>query len=629
MEGTSSDTGRINEEKTSTILALHSLVDYVPVDKPPSLNQSEVTLNRFNSIFYMHDVDELDVMQIVQLLSYYLRVRFDVCFDRPPQTEGEQAGYMLFYSIRDFNGYFENLREFILRMYNQNQNLATKFDLFLEEIQEDASSAKVSEETIGILQQFKNVRKVFNQFFQVFTSSNFDSGLLFEKLFLERSMSAIIPLTIPMETMGSLDTMFDQMCYLVVQSVDYSNSVMPALISSGFVVYSLLYLSGSEILSDDSNPKSWGKVNSKLDEMPKWLHAQTETEQYRQEVSLLPKELFDEAAGDVYVSKHDFIATLLAQTLNRLFTRLLEWPLREDVAKWLDEYLKCDNIHRFFNEYGRNEQMWIRFRQRKHNRPDLPTVYVKIDQLNVMFDDIALASRKTPLPTGAGANVLNILAQQNNAPGNVQLPPEKMAVRDRFESFVAFRDNYSAFMLNGFMHVKNKPQQGMFELVCRQFIQASGGFRGVDILEHSQQANHDFSLDRDLEMDVNLRGITYRGCKHCSNLLVPGTIPDVFHVDQWLKKINVQVFPYNLVSLTSANYTRELLASCAVFKMLEGFATKRLTSDRAHKIIQFFETNRAVCSFIVTQSELVSLWTRATQQLSFFKDFFENFNLDE
>lgn len=616
------------DEKRSTILALHSLIDYVPVDKPPELNQSEVTLNRFNSIFYMHDVDELDVMQIVQLLSYYLRVRFDVRFDRPPQTEGEQAGYMLFYSTRDFSSYFESLRGFILRMYRQNQNLATKFDDFLEEIQENPSASKISEETVGILQQFKNVRKVFNQFFQVFTSSNFDSGVLFEKLFLERSASAIIPLTISMDALGSLDTMFDQICYLIVQSVDYSNSVMPALISSGFVVYSLLYLSGSEIFSEEMNPKSWGKVNSKSEEMPKWLHAQTETEQYRQEVSLLPKELFDEAAGDVYVSKHDFIATLLAQTLNRLFTRLLEWPLREDVAKWLDEYLKCDNIHRFFNEYGRNEQMWIRFRQRKHNRPDLPTVYVKIDQLNVMFDEIALASRKNPVPAGSGADALNLFAQ-NASPGNVQLPPEKMAVRDKFESFVAFRDNYSTFMLNGFMHAKNKPQQEMFELVCRQFVQASGGFRGVEILEHAQQAQHQFSFDEDLEIDANLRGLSYRGCKHCSNLLVPGTIPDVFHVDQWLKKINAQVFPYNLVSLTGATYTRDLMSSCAVFKMLEGFATKRLTSDRAHKIIQFFEANRAVSSFIVTQSELVSLWTRATQQLSFFKDFFENYNLTE
>lgn len=627
-----------------TLVVLHRLIDYVPLDKPPTLNQAQVTTNRFNSSFYMHDVDEVDVMEVCQLLSYYLRARFDVRFDREPVTDDERAGHALFYSLRDFDAYYAAFKAFILRMYQHNQRIADQFELFMSDVEErkaagEPAATLLNDQTIEILRQFKEVRKVFSQFFDTFASEKFDPAVLYERLFLERTCSAVVPLVLSTESFGSLAGMFDQLCYLNIQSVDYCNSVMPAVISAGFVVYSILYMcGGSELVNPVQSTapiSAWGKVNSQAEGMPHWLHAQTETAVYQREVEQLPTDLFNPTAGDTYVNKHDFVSTLLAQTLNRLFTRLIEWPMREDVSVWMSDYLQCDNIHRFFLEHGRNEQLWIRFRKRRNDSKDLPSVYVKLDQLHAMFDEVALASKRQHGRDSRGNAAdeqigMGLLGVDENAAGvgasaKVALAPEKTAVRERLENLRQFKARYVAFWLNGIRGSANRHFHDMFAAVCRQFVLATGGYNGVRILEHAEQQGHAFSLEAEqLTMSDQLDGLVYDGCRACTGLLAPGSIPDMFHVDRWVEQIHTMLFPYNFYQLTTAGrngYTRDDLNSCIVYKMLEAFAVRRLTADRAVKMLAFFEANRAVCSFVVTQSEMIALWTRATQQLAFFKDF--------
>lgn len=628
-----------------THLTLHALIDYVPLDKPPQFNQSQITTNRLNSVFYMFNVDEVDVMEVCQLLSYYLRVRFDVRFDREPANENEQAGQQLFFSLHDFDAYFTAFRAFTQRMYQQNQRLAAQFDSFVDELEDspdvDGLVGSLKGESLQILKQFKEMRRVFVDVFNTFASEKFDPALLYERMFLERSCSATVPLTLPIDRFATLADMFDQLCFFCIQSVDYCNSVLPAVFSAGFVIYSILYLCGGNgdisltespaaaAMSDDA----WGKVNNSGDPMPTCMYTHTESPLYRQEVARLPAELFDLAAGDVYVNKHDFISTLLAQTLNRLFTRLIEWPLREDANAWLTSYLCCDNIYRFFSEHGRNEQLWIRFRKNR-SRDDLPKVYVKLDQLNSLYDEIGTVAKNSSVGVAhsdvRGSQTAVSMLIGHSPESKIALPPSKVSVRERLEQLNNFQERYTRFWLNGIRQPGNSHFHTMFANLCREFVFASGGFRGVDIARHAQETSHPFSLEADnvLINPTQMNGITYRDCKHCTALLTPGTIPELFHIAHWIEQMQRIVFPYNMLMLTTAAnrhpdvpaLDEQTLLNAVTFKMLESFAARKLTSDRARKMLDFFKQNRALCSFIVTQNDMIGLWSRAVNELAFFKD---------
>lgn len=633
--------------KQRTLISLHALIDYVPLDKPPQFNQAQVSSNRFNSVFYMYDVNDLEVMEVCQLLSYFLRARFRVTFTRDPVTANETAAYNLFYSLKDFTSYYRALRTFVERVYAQNMELTEKF----EEMADEAANGAAAGESAQIFQELRNLRKVFREFFVMFQSDGrLDPGVLYERLFLERSCSAVVPLQISLDTMDSLAAMFDQLCYFCVQSVDYCNTMLPAIVSSGIVMYTMLYFSGSgtdgAIDKIEAMPRTWGKVNSAGEGMPQWLHTQVESPAYRFDVSQLPTELFDAAAGDTYVRSQDFIMTLMVQTMNRLFTRLIEWPLREDVSSCISTHLQCDNIFRFFMEYGRNEQLWIRFRKRRQENRDLPSVYIKLDQLCGLYNEIALVTKKQPAaqqqqlpvePTSSSHAMSAVSSMLNGGQqdgggglGHVALPPEKASVRERLDNLQNFKERYVRFWLNGVRQSQtNAKFQAMYFQLCSEFVLATGGFRGLDMASHAAEANHAFSLEPcgddggevGLHMPATMNSLLYKGCAVCSDLLLPPNNREMFGIERWLELVHNLIFPYNLLSLTAPTLDEKTLNDAAVFKLLETFAIRRMTVDRANKLLKFFRENRAICQFVVTQSDIVALWTKATNVLAFIKDF--------
>lgn len=651
-------------------LTLHSLIDYVPIDKPPQFNQSAVTANRFNSVFVVNDADESDVREACQILAYYLRVRFDVSFDRAPQTDDERAGYDLFYSLRDFTAYYKVLRSFIARIYERKQYIADNFERFMAEHVDQRSSSDqqqqqqtgdvgdsytdagfspngssgITPDSIELLKQFRELRKMYGQIFESFFSEKYDPAILYERLFIERSICSVVSLVIPIEAVTSLARMLDQLAFLAIQSVDYANSVLPVIISAGFVIYFILYMDlGTDLLGGDEDarePQSWGKINTVAEGMPSWLHAQIETEAYRREISMLPADLFDATNGDVYVNKHDFIATLLLQTLNRLFMRMIEWPVREDVQVWMNDFLKCENINRFFHESGRNQQLWICFRKRRQVNTDLPSVYVNLNRLNVMYDKIALASKKSSVAAhsdakdnnGQGSSAVGAIGNgvlggvaDHHADGmaatSVKLTSEDAAVRERLEQLNTFKQRYATFWANGIRQPSQTKFQQVYANMCRQFVVASGGYNGALIANHA--AIHPGELiAENVLVHRDLNGVSFGNCRPCTETLTSSTISDMFAIDRWCRVVGNLLFPYNFYALSTSfsGYDAATLRSAVVHKMLESFAVKRMTTDRINKILDFFEENRAICSFIVTQRDMIALWSRTTQ-LAFFKDF--------
>jgi hypothetical protein len=615
-------------QQPDTRLVLHALIDYVPMDKPRQFNQSQVTVNRFNSVFYMHRVDEVNALQVCQLMAYFLRARFDVSFDREPGNENELAGRNLFYSLKDFQAYYDLFKTFVMRMYEQNQKVADQFEVYINERVQLAEETGVEDNTVETLKQFRVIRKLFTDFFAGFANDKFDPAILYERMFLDRSASAPVSLVIPMETMGSLETMFDRLCYLNINAIDHCNSAMPVIVSSGFVIYAILYLcGGSDMFSDSSVPLVWGKVNSSSEGMPQWLHTQTESKGYREEVEHLPRELFNGEAGDVYVNKHDFISTLLAQTLNRLFTRLIEWPVREDVSVWIREFLTCENIHQFFNAHGRCGQLWICFRKKRdYEQKEFPSVYVSVNKLNALYDKIGLASKKSSGPATEGdvANLVsNAVAGGGQQEAEVQLPPEDVIVRQRLDELNRFKRLYAEFWVKGIRRDGGSVRD-TYAKICRDFVLATGGYNGSKIEEHSSEVGHAPVSPEHVLMSTDLQSVVYRDCQCCSSYLAPSTIPDMFSVERWVSQMSQLIFPYNFVSLpisADKDYSDETLQSCVIFKLLESFAVRRLTVDRAQKMLAFFFENRPLCSFLVSQSDMVALWTKAMQRLTFFKEF--------
>lgn len=618
-----------DDDTTVTRLVLRALIDFVPMDKPRQFNQAQVTVNRFNSVFYMHRVNEVNALEVCQLMSYFLRARFDVSFDRDPANENELAGWNLFYSLKDFHAYYELFKSFVMRMYEQNQQVADKFEVYINERVDQSESTGLDDGTLETLKQFRTIKKLFTDFFTGFTNDKFDSAILYERMFIDRTASSPVHLMIPMDAMGSLESMFDRLCYLNISAIDHCNSAMPVIISSGFVIYAILYLcGGADMFSNDPTPLVWGKVNSSAEGMPLWMHTQVESKAYRDEIQRLHADLFDAESGDVYVNKHDFISTLLAQTLNRLFTRLIEWPVREDVSDWIREFLTCENIHQFFNAHGRCGQLWICFRKKRdYEQKEYPSVYVSMNKLNALYDKIGLASKKSAVSAhdedGVVGNMVSSAIAGKQQEAEVQLPPEDMIVRQRLDELNRFKRLYAEFWMKGIQRDKGKIRD-TYAKICRDFVLATGGFHGSKIQEHSTVAGHSALSAEHVLMTTDLQAIVYRDCEHCSSCLAPGSIPDMFSVDRWVSQMSQLIFPYNFVGLpfsADKDYTDETLRSCVVFKLMEAFAVRRMTIDRAEKMLAFFFENRAICSFLVSQSDMVALWSKAMQRLTFFKEF--------
>lgn len=683
------------------LLQLNGLIDYVPIDKPARFSQSQVSSNRFNSVLFLQNVeDEQEIRMVCKLLAYFLRARFDVKFDREPNNEQETEMRSLFYSCRDFVEYYNDFRGNVEKWYKNCLTLMEVFgnsDATENETDDDGENNNTEEKKKREYQRnLCNVCKIVTECFKSFTADSIDPADWYVKLFYERTVSSEIPLYINMDTMSTLNDTFDTLCRLSVQSIDYCNSNLSIMTSAGLVLKTLLHfcsLGEVQMKVLDSTvyttetvtqpTKVWGKINCDNDDIPDWLLVQTDQAVYRKNVSELPIDMFDSSRGDMYVSYSDFLSTLIMQTLNRLFTRLREWPMREDVDSWLRGHACCDNLHRFFLENGRNQQMWIRFRKHKRrgfhehneqtysnacdddniapqfNQRDTPSVYVKLDHLCDLYNEIALVARTekpelSPQQQQLTENMSQLslmLFNGNNNSGSssssncssgsgdnsklkIKLPPNKAVVRERIDQLNHFKDNYTDFWLRGVQQVrvdKNESFKRTYAETCYKFLLATGSYRGVQMQQQCEQHAHTFSLEPPyVQMQQDLEGFLYQGCDECTKLLTPDGKSNMFQLSVWLRNVQSMIFPYQFLMLCSAfkpendgnNYVEETLDKAVVLKMLEILAMRRLTFDAALKLLRFFKENRSICSFVVPQTEMVALFSTAIEKLPFLREMF-------
>lgn len=545
------------------MLAVRGLINYFEAGKAPHLAHVDVDVERFHSVLYLPHVDVSLMRDFCSLIAYVLRSRFGV----RPRTEA-------YPDLDSFDDYQLVLYRFMRRLRVVQQ----LFSVDLDEFARDESSS-MSRDTRRDLVRFLKIRDLaFEAFMEVFDDEGklVDAENVYARMFLDATLSDTVPLVVSDADVDTLPRAFDTWCRLAVHSLDYANSLHFVVLTFGVLLSTLLVAVTRGKFEGDE--EAWAKLRLDPD-TPAWMVVEHVRDDFRHE-------LFDPSSGDVFLDCNDYLATLIAQGVSRAFARFLEWPLRNDVKSYLQRYILCDNMHRFFHEHGRSQQRWIHFRKRRRDDDDERSearIFVRLEPLIALYDDLVCS-----LPVATTTTTTTAAAATHQV---TQLTVNKASVKQQFDSLSAFHRDYLLFWENG---VNDEFRLRLADQL-RDFVKRTGGFV-------SRGKNDNVAVD--LDDDVLFNG----------EPLLPSTR---INLVWWLRQTYHRIFPYNYV-MSSGHTTLDanVLRDCMVAQIgaANYSAKRRFTSSKARRLLDFAMRARSDFSFVVTQTALISFLARLNNE---------------
>lgn len=595
---------------------------------------------------------EVELMRpYCEILGYQLRVKHSVTygFDRATLTPAELEQLDLFERITCFEEYMDKSRFFIERFVETSDAVAHAFSERVSAVKASPNEASATEleelqELDLVHNLMKNFRGIFDSFFHIFVGDKFDRYIIYEKLFHSVCLSEVIPLTLQRSELADLAVLFGTLTRLTVISTDFCNTQFSSVFGCGMMLSMLLHILTARIINKDStegpvSSRQWTRITllQESDRASIHLLRDTKSASYREAIAQLPRGLFDESKGHIYMSRGDTFTTLLAQFITKKFLRLYEWPERHDVKSHLMNRFVCDNISTYFMRTGRGQQhFWIKFFKQRtgttNNAPlqfgqetplaqvgestfdqmpstvdvpqNLPRIYIQLAPLHTLYTEVAQAA---PKQTG---RKIESMVVPHMAIGNAD-------TRRRWESFRDFKQSYVDF------YIASQGAQDTFMEMAVAFIERSGGYKAL-CTKHR----------RNFKLDEATSNLTVPACKKCSLAIASNVelsskiIPEgtCFNFPRWAKSIHELIFPYNFLLISSEcqqrNYSlsTENLDDAWVLNLQEAFVAQRFNTDKCRRTLDFLRAFELKSRMIVEEGQLKYIFASALEQLPFLRD---------
>lgn len=563
-----------------------------------------------------------DVVRVCcSVLAYILKLRGGIV----PQdfrssdelTEHELSQWHILNEVRDFSHYMDlckNLVETVLEngrrvyhlfeMQKQDKDARQTEDSRASQTQttettEAPEAAEEAENELSLIHDLlRNMNNVFLRFYDLFVNgTGFPREKIYEKLFVSGCVSHREPMQLRRENLFSLDSLFSTLSHEVIVSTDHCNTHFEAFFGTGILFTVLLNIitekfSGQETADSWSSyalsgaTEHWTRVRLGRVEDRNSIHffKNTNSESYRRTVARLPPHLFDATSGlDVYLTKGDTLCTMFVQFIGRVFLRTHEWPLRSDVFDHLKEHFVCDNLQRLFASIGRGEDQraWIRFFKRNQDRS--PRVYIQIEPLFSLNDEII---------NGESRNLANVAAETRLSENSIfdasaagKLKCNNADVARRYQQHKHFMERYNDFMSN-----RSSELRDYWNVMRSVFVTNSGGW--------SEPA-----LDPDDSPLTNFQA--------------------------WCREVNTLIFPYNflLISIIAGGerahrLEEKTLDEAWILKCQEYLMARRFSSTRCKQILEFFKRLEIRSRLILEEKKFMYLFSEAMESMPFLYSLF-------
>lgn len=593
----------------------------------PSINprDDKNAANTIQTLTVLENVRRDVVRVCCSVLAYILKLRGGIIpqdFHTSEElNEHELCQWHILNEVRDFTHYMDlckNLVETVLengrRVYHLFEMQKQDKDARQKEESNDSSPTEPTESTRGTMPEhveeaenelslihdlLRNMNNVFLRFYDLFVNgTGFPREKIYEKLFVSGCVSRREPMQVRRENLRSLDSLFSTLSHEIIVSTDHCNTHFEAFFGTGILFTVLLNIITEKFSNQETTADSWSSY-ALLGATEHWTRVRlrriedrhsihffknTNSESYRRTVARLPPHLFDANSGlDVYLTKGDTLCTMFVQFIGRVFLRTHEWPLRSDVFNHLKKHFVCDNLQRLFSSIGRGEDQraWIRFFKRNQDRS--PRVYIQIEPLFSLNDEII---------NGESRNLANVAAEKRlnensifDAAAAGKLKCNKADVARRYQQHKHFMERYNEFMSN-----RSNDLRDYWNVMRSVFVTNSGGW--------------DESLaDPDDSPLTN------------------------FHA--WCREVNTLIFPYNflLISIIAGSerahrLEEKTLDEAWILKCQEYLMARRFNSTRCKQILEFFKRLEIRSRLILEEKKFMYLFSEAMESMPFLYSLF-------
>lgn len=593
----------------------------------PSINprDDKNAANTIQTLTVLENVRRDVVRVCCSVLAYILKLRGGIIpqdFHTSEElNEHELCQWHILNEVRDFTHYMDlckNLVETVLengrRVYHLFEMQKQDKDARQKEESNDSSPTEPTESTRGTMPEhveeaenelslihdlLRNMNNVFLRFYDLFVNgTGFPREKIYEKLFVSGCVSRREPMQVRRENLRSLDSLFSTLSHEIIVSTDHCNTHFEAFFGTGILFTVLLNIITEKFSNQETTADSWSSY-ALLGATEHWTRVRlrriedrhsihffknTNSESYRRTVARLPPHLFDANSGlDVYLTKGDTLCTMFVQFIGRVFLRTHEWPLRSDVFNHLKKHFVCDNLQRLFSSIGRGEDQrsWIRFFKRNQDRS--PRVYIQIEPLFSLNDEII---------NGESRNLANVAAEKRlnensifDAAAAGKLKCNNADVARRYQQHKHFMERYNEFMSN-----RSNDLRDYWNVMRSVFVTNSGGW--------------DESLaDPDDSPLTN------------------------FHA--WCREVNTLIFPYNflLISIIAGSerghrLEEKTLDEAWILKCQEYLMARRFNSTRCKQILEFFKRLEIRSRLILEEKKFMYLFSEAMESMPFLYSLF-------
>lgn len=555
-----------------------------------------------------------DVVRVCcSVLAYILKLRGGIVpedFHTSEElNEHELSQWHILNEVRDFSHYMDLCKNLVETVLENGRRVYHLFEMQKQDKPDsntDTTSggtpqehAEEAENELSLIHDLlRNMNNVFLRFYDLFVNgTGFPREKIYEKLFVSGCVSRREPMQIRRENLRSLDSLFSTLSHEIIVSTDHCNTHFEAFFGTGILFTVLLNIITEKFSSQETTAESWssGALSGATEHWTRVRLARiedrnsihffknTNSESYRRTVARLPPHLFDANSGlDVYLTKGDTLCTMFVQFIGRVFLRTHEWPLRSDVFDHLKKHFVCDNLQRLFSSIGRGEDQraWIRFFKRNQDRS--PRVYIQIEPLFSLNDEII---------NGESRNLANVAAEKRLNENSIldaaatvgKLKCNNADVARRYQQHKHFIERYNEFMSNSSNELRD-----YWNVMRSVFVTNSGG---------------------------------------CGWNESPDSPLTDFHA--WCREVNTLIFPYNflLISIIAGGerahrLEEKTLDEAWILKCQEYLMARRFNSTRCKQILEFFKRLEIRSRLILEEKKFMYLFSEAMESMPFLYSLF-------